>query len=192
MADAVLRAAPMPWPTSRYHGPFWAAISMPASFHSASSAWWVPERSPRDTKGAPFAWTAFSAVTMSLLPLMPAGSLLGPISTKALYITRKRFTPAPSRTNFSSPARACTHAAHAPGQNETAPAGEPARLSEVMRRHPELDAGLRDGAQDILDRLGGGRIEARGRLVQEQHLGVAGERAGERKTLLLAARQPSR
>src|SRR5712671_3856010 len=302
MADAVLSAAPMPWPTSRYQGPFWAAMSMPACFHSVSSAWWVPERSPRDTKGAPFAWMAFRAVTMSWLPLMPAGSLLGPIRTKSLYITGKRFTPAPSCTNFSSAARACTKAtsasprravssawpvpcaitftsmpvacrkigrmwpnrpessvevvdattidfscaeagaqraaaraaarsnrrvcmgssvpsddeiaadeggalrgcgcgeetlgarllAHASAQHEHDLAGEPARLSEVVRRHHDLDAGLRDGAQDVLDRLGGGRIEARGRLVQEQHLGVAGERAREREPLLLAARQPSR
>ena len=44
----------------------------------------------------------------------------------------------------------------------------------------------------ILDRLGGGRIEARGRLVEEQHLGIAGERAREREPLLLAAGQPAR
>src|ERR1035437_2365217 len=38
----------MPWPISRYQGPFVAAISMPACFQSASSAEWVPDLSPRD------------------------------------------------------------------------------------------------------------------------------------------------
>src|SRR5215213_10371003 len=101
MAPAVLRAAPMPCPISRYHRPFVAAISMPATFHSASSAECVPDLSPRETKAAAFAWIAFSAVAISL-PLMPAGSLFGPISTKSLYITSNRLTPNPSETNFSS------------------------------------------------------------------------------------------
>ena len=35
-------------------------------------------------------------------------------------------------------------------------------------------------------------IEARGRLVEEQHLRLAGERARERQPLLLAAGQPAR
>ena len=46
---------------------------------------------------------------MSLLPLMLAGSALGPISTKSLYITGKRFTPKPSARNFSSSDFACTN-----------------------------------------------------------------------------------
>ena len=35
-------------------------------------------------------------------------------------------------------------------------------------------------------------IEARGRLVEKQHLGIAGERAREREPLLLAAGEPPR
>ena len=49
-----------------------------------------------------------------------------------------------------------------------------------------------DGADDVLDRLGGGGIEARGRLVEEQHGGIARERARQREPLLLAAGQPPR
>ena len=74
---------------------------MPACFQSASSAECVPDLSPRETNGAALAWIVFSAVSMSL-PLTPAGSLFGPISTKSLYITSKRFTPKPSARNFSS------------------------------------------------------------------------------------------
>src|SRR5262249_18460804 len=44
-----------------------------------------------------------------VLPLMPAGSLFGPIRTKSLYITGYRLTPKPSATNFSSCALACTN-----------------------------------------------------------------------------------
>src|SRR5258705_3271704 len=91
----------MPCPISRYHRPLAAAISIPACFQSASSAECVPDLSPRDTNGAPFAWIVFSAVSMSL-PLTPAGSLFGPINTKSLYITSKRFTPKPSARNSSS------------------------------------------------------------------------------------------
>ena len=69
-------------------------------------------------------------------------------------------------------------------------AGEPARLPEVVRRHHDLHARGRDVAHDVLHGFGGGRIEARGRLVEKQHLGIARERAGEREPLLLAAGEP--
>src|ERR1043165_4474836 len=292
----------MPWPMSRYHGPLAVAMSMPASFHSASSAWWVPERSPRETNGAAFAWMVLSAATMSFVPLIPAGSPFGPISTKSLYITGKRFTPAPSAMNFSSAARACTKATsasprravssawpvpcaitftvmpvaclkigsrwpnrpeswvdvveatmidlscasagvhsaaaiaaarrirrvgmlaslfsdhqiaadegggfrgcgcgeealglgacvHGAAQHEGDLAGEPRRLAEIVRRHHDLDAGLGDGADDVLDRLGGGGIEACGRLVEKQDLRIACQRPRQRKALLLAAGEPAR
>ena len=68
-------------------------------------------------------------------------------------------------------------------------AGQPPGFAEIMGRHHHLDAALADGADDILDRLGGGGIEARGRLVQEQYGRVAGERARQREALLLAAGQ---
>src|SRR5262245_20942809 len=262
----------MPWPLSLYQGPLSApAMSMPAIFHSASSAACVPERSPREMKGSPFALMAFSAATMSLVPLMPAGSLSGPMRTKSLYITGKRFTPNPSARNFSSCDLACTNTTSAsprrpvssawpvpwaitftsmplfalnsgriwPNSPESwvdvveattidfscAEAGavtdkrrarpanawisfmlrsigwshqqfagnefprfrrarcgeellgarvlddapamhqhdvgpEPPRLAEIVRRHDDLDAVRRDGADEILDRLGGGGIEA--------------------------------
>ena len=44
----------------------------------------VPERSPREINGVPFSLMALSAATMSLPPLMRAGSLFGPIRV-ALY-----------------------------------------------------------------------------------------------------------
>ena len=56
-------------------------------------------------------------------------------------------------------------------------AGQPFGLAEIVRRHHHLDAARGDGAHDVLDRLGGGGIEAGGRLVEEQH---AGSRASAR------------
>ncbi len=79
-----------------------------------------------------------------------------------------------------------------PRSHEHDVAGEPARLAEVVRRHHDLDAGRRRwrAAMSSTALVAAG-IEARGRLVEEQHLRIAGERAGEREALLLAARQPS-
>ena len=44
----------------------------------------------------------FNAATISFVPLIPAGSAFGPISTKSLYITGLRSSPKPSSTNFTS------------------------------------------------------------------------------------------
>ena len=61
---------------------------MPTSlFQNMSSNKWVPELSPRDMKVAGLSLIALSAFATSLMPLMPAGSLFGPISTKSLYMT---------------------------------------------------------------------------------------------------------
>ena len=109
MAPAVFSAAPMPWPISRYQAGLAPAGSMLAAFHSASSAACVPDLSPRDTNGLPFSLIALSPASTSLPPLILAGSDFGPISTKSLYMTPKRFTPKPSATNFSSCDLACTN-----------------------------------------------------------------------------------
>src|SRR5438132_1190833 len=103
----------MPWPISLYQGPLSLPMSMPAAFQRSSSAIWVPERSPREMKDAPVDLMAFKASATSVMPLMPAGSLFGPIRTKSLYITGYRFTPKPSATNFSSCALACTNSTSA-------------------------------------------------------------------------------
>ena len=63
------------------------------------------------------------------------------------------------------------------------------RFAEIVRRHHHLDAARRDGSHHVLDRLGGGRVEARGRFVEKENLRILGERAGERETLLFAAGQ---
>src|SRR5215475_2490423 len=74
----------MPWPISLYQAPLSApAISMPASFHSASSAAWVPDLSPREMNGASLALIAFNPATMSL-PLAPAGSFFAPAGVERL------------------------------------------------------------------------------------------------------------
>ncbi len=77
----------MPWPIDLYQEPLSLSMSMPESFQSCSSATWVPERSPREMKVACLALMAWNAAPTSFMPLMPAGSAFGPISTKSLYIT---------------------------------------------------------------------------------------------------------
>src|SRR5260221_2933349 len=71
-------------------------------------------------------------------------------------------------------------------------ARQPPRLAEIMRRHHHLDAALDDGADHVLERLGRGGIETRRRLVEKQHGGIARQRAGEGKALLLAAGEAPR
>src|SRR5260221_2932519 len=66
-------------------------------------------------------------------------------------------------------------------------ARQPPRLAEIMGRHHDLDAARDDGADDVLERLGCRRIEARRRLVEKQHGGIARQRAGQGKALPLAA-----
>src|SRR6185503_9475223 len=103
-----LSVGPIPEPVSRYHAPLAAARSMPASFQKRSSAACVPLLSPRDANGVFAAAIAFTAATVSLDPLILAGSAAGPTMTKSLYITSRRSTPKPSATNFSSASRSCT------------------------------------------------------------------------------------
>ena len=79
-----------------------------------------------------------------------------------------------------------------PRCSSTIVAADAPGLAEIVGRHHHLDAARGDRAHDVLDRLGGGGIETRGRLVEKQHLRIARQRAGEREPLLFAARQPPR
>src|SRR6185437_11250818 len=65
-------------------------------------------------------------------------------------------------------------------------------LPEIVRGHDDFHAAGGDFSDDVLDRFGRGRIEARGRLIEEQYCGIARQRAGEREPLLLAPRQAPR
>src|SRR3546814_8005877 len=68
MPTAVFSVAPMPEPVSRYQPPLNCLGSMPAAFHSLSSALWVPESSPREAKGAAASLILASEAVTSLLP----------------------------------------------------------------------------------------------------------------------------
>ena len=70
--------------------------------------------------------------------------------------------------------------------------GEAPRLTQVVRHHHDLRAGRVHRRDDALDLVGRARIEARGRLVEEQHLGIERPRAREREALLLAAGEHAR
>ena len=69
--------------------------------------------------------------------------------------------------------------------------GDPVGLLEVVGDDHDRDllAQLHDQVLDHLRRL---RIERRARLVEQQHLGIGGERPGDAQSLLLAAREPQR
>src|SRR3954451_24742085 len=64
--------------------------------------------------------------------------------------------------------------------------GEPLRLADVVRDHDDLDAAVLRLDQEPLDDKGRGRVEARGRLVEKQDVGIEAEGAREAKPLLLA------
>ena len=65
-------------------------------------------------------------------------------------------------------------------------------LAEIVGGHHHLDAARADSADDVLDRFGGGRIEACRRFVEKQHLRVARQGARQCQPLLLAARKAAR
>ena len=57
---------------------------MPAALQMAFSLVWVPESSPRETKGAPASAICVKAAAASVPPPMPAGSSGGPTMTKVV------------------------------------------------------------------------------------------------------------
>src|SRR6185312_1532235 len=65
-------------------------------------------------------------------------------------------------------------------------------LPEIVRGHHDLHAAGGNCPDDVLDCFCSRRIEARGRLVEEQHGRIARQGARERETLLLATRQSPR
>ena len=108
MAVDIINVAPIPNPASRYQLPEAAATSMPVAVQSFFSALCVPLSSPRDRKGTCNAAIFCRAAVTSALARIPAGSNLGPIMTKSLYITSKRLSPQPALTKSSSSSLECT------------------------------------------------------------------------------------
>ena len=64
---------------------------------------------------------------------------------------------------------------------------EPSCLADVMGDDDDLDTTPLSVNQELLDGERRGRVEARGRLVEEQQLRLETQRAGEAQPLLLAA-----
>ena len=79
-----------------------------------------------------------------------------------------------------------------PGVQEEEVVAEAPRLPPVLGDQDDGDPTPVRPADQLFDRVGGSGIEARGGLVEEEHPGVAGERAGNREALLLAPRQDAR
>ena len=84
---------PIPWPDSMYQAP---RGSIPACFHRPCSRMCVPDLSPRETKRDCVSAIRLSASTAFVMPLILAGSSSGPMMTKSLYMTRRRFSILPS------------------------------------------------------------------------------------------------
>ena len=68
------------------------------------------------------------------------------------------------------------------------PVGHLLRLVEVVGGEQHAHAGRAQLADELADELAAGDVDARGRLVEERHLGLADQRERERQPLLLAAR----
>ena len=69
--------------------------------------------------------------------------------------------------------------------------GQPAGLAEVVGDE-DHGAPLAQTQHELLDGLGGPRVQRAGGFVEEQHLGPAGEGAGKSEPLLLSHREPGR
>jgi hypothetical protein len=80
----------------------------------------------------------------------------------------------------------------APFVHEQHLVAEPPRLAEVVGRHDHLRSRRIERPDHALDLARRGRVEARGRLVEEQHLRVKRPRPRQRQALLLAAREHAR
>ena len=79
-----------------------------------------------------------------------------------------------------------------PGMEEDEVVAEPPCLPDIVRDQHDGDAAFMRLPYLPFDRVGRGRIEARRRLVQEQHPRFASQRAGDRQALLLASGQHAR
>ena len=101
-------------------------------------------------EGAPLSLIALSAATMSFVPLMPAGSLFGPIRTKSLYITGIALHAEAFGQEFFL-RRLGVHEHHV---GIAAPAGVE-RLTGALRDHLHVDAGLGlEQRQDVAEQAG--------------------------------------
>ncbi len=76
--------------------------------HRRCSSASVPLLSPRETKGAWAAATAFNAATASRVPAICAGSERGPTTMKSFQAICLRSMPSPIATNFCSASGSCT------------------------------------------------------------------------------------
>jgi hypothetical protein len=75
-----------------------------------------------------------------------------------------------------------------PGREHSDPVGQVFRLVHVMGGEEDGLAELPEPGNDLPGGAAGGRVEASGRLVQEDELGVADEGEGEIEPALLTSR----
>ena len=71
------------------------------------------------------------------------------------------------------------------GMHEDHVVGEPSRLPEIVGYQDDGDPAAMRLVDELFDRVRRGRIQARGRLVEQEHPGCARERTDDREPLLL-------
>ena len=159
----------MPWPDSMYQAPLG---STPACFHSPSSSMCVPDLSPRETKRDCVSAIRLIASTALGMPLIFAGSSSGPMMTKSLYMTRRRFSILPSSTYFRS----------TDGRVDQGDVGLAARGQR--QRLPRADRDRLDGQPRLLLEHGHQHVE------EPRVLRARGRRQDHRRGLRLGRRRP--
>ncbi len=123
---------------------------MPAAFQSASSAACVPDLSPREMNAALLPLIAFSAATMSFVPLMPAVFALRPDQDEVVVHHRIALHAEAVGDEFLL-LRPRVHEHHV---GVAAPAGVE-RLAGALRDHAHVDAGLLlEQRQDVAEQAG--------------------------------------
>src|SRR5215472_14456477 len=197
---AVLSAWPVPWATTLTSMPVLALNSGRMWPNRPESCVEVVEATTMDLSRAPTgpaAMRATVAATTSRLRRVGIGTLLFMFLYRGVGDGSDQQLAAhePARLLGPGVGKECVGRAaldHAAAMDEHDLAGETPRLAEIVRRHHHLDPARSNGADDVLDCLRCGRIEARGRLVEHEDLRFLGERARERQPLLLAAGELSR
>src|SRR6516164_1593876 len=197
---AVLSAWPVPWATTLTSMPVLALNSGRMWPNRPESCVEVVEATTMDLSRAPTgpaAMRATVAATTSRLRRVGIGALLFMFLYRGVGdgLDQQLASHEAARLLGPGVSKECVGRAaldHASAMHEHDLAGEAPRLAEVMRRHHHLDPARSNDADDVLDRLGRGRVEARGRLVEQENLRLFGESARERQPLLLAAGELSR
>src|SRR5215510_6691311 len=173
---AVLSAWPVPWATTLTSMPVLALNSGRMWPNRPESCVEVVEATTIDLSRArtgPAAMRATVAAKTSRLRRvgMVLSSLCSSIAGWATASDQQLASHEAARILGPGVSKECVGRAaldHASAMHEHDLAGEAPRLAEIVRRHHHLDPARSNDADDVLNRLGRGRVEARGRLFEQE------------------------